>query len=71
MKAIEATGTINPKGELSLDTPLSIVSSGRVRIIVLVPESETEEIEQSHWSNLTTDQFLSGYSPVDAIYDKI
>jgi hypothetical protein len=50
---------------------LSIVSSSRVRIIVLVPESETEEIEQNHWSNLTTDQFLSGYSPADAIYDKI
>lgn len=70
MKAIETTGTINPQGQLFLDVPLGITSANRVRIIVLVPESETE-LEQNDWSKLTAEQFGDGYAPVDAIYDKI
>jgi hypothetical protein len=70
MKAIEATGIVNSQGQLSLDEPLNITSSSRVRIIVLVPEIDTDQ-EHNDWSNLTTEQFCNGYSPADAIYDKI
>jgi hypothetical protein len=70
MKAIEATGIINSQGQLSLDTPLDITSSSRVRIIVLVPEIETDP-EHNDWSSLTTEQFFNGYSPIDDIYDNI
>lgn len=42
MKAIEATAIINGEGQLSLDLPLNIAHHCRVRVIVLIPESEEE-----------------------------
>lgn len=42
MKAIEATGIINNEGQLSLDLPLNVAHHRRVRVIVLIPESEEE-----------------------------
>jgi hypothetical protein len=42
MKAIEATAIINGEGQLSLDLPLNIARHCRVRVIVLIPESEEE-----------------------------
>ncbi|MEO0457397.1 MAG: hypothetical protein AAF152_12575 [Cyanobacteria bacterium P01_A01_bin.114] len=38
MKAIETTATINDNGQLSLDYPLEVTKLRRVRIIVLIPE---------------------------------
>ena len=43
MKAIEVTGTVNNKGELSLDRPLSINKSTRVRVIVLLSDEDSDE----------------------------
>ena len=40
MQAIEATGTINAQGQLSLDQPLQVANPGRVRVIVLLSEDE-------------------------------
>lgn len=42
MKAVEATATIDSEGQLSLDLPLNVAHHGRVRVIVLIPESEEE-----------------------------
>jgi hypothetical protein len=44
MKAIEVTGTLDEKGQLSLDQPIEQFPSSRVRVILLFPEV-TEEIE--------------------------
>lgn len=44
MKAIEVTGTVDEQGNLSLNQPIPAVAHGRVRVIVLYPES-TEELE--------------------------
>lgn len=45
MKAFEVTGTIDEKGQLLLDRPLTAETPGRkVRIIVLFPEP-TDEAE--------------------------
>jgi hypothetical protein len=44
MKALEVTGTIDEKGQLILDRPLTLDTPGRVRIIVLLPEP-TDEAE--------------------------
>ena len=44
MKAVEVTGTIDEKGQLSLDQPIENFASSRVRVIVLFPEV-TEETE--------------------------
>ncbi|MCU0544880.1 MAG: hypothetical protein MUE44_22365 [Oscillatoriaceae cyanobacterium Prado104] len=49
MKAIEVTGTLDEKGQLSLDRPIENFAPSRVRVIVLFPElteeAETEEAE--------------------------
>ncbi|MFM9267989.1 hypothetical protein [Tychonema sp. BBK16] len=42
MKALEVTGTIDEKGQLLLDRPLTAETPGPVRIIVLLPESMDE-----------------------------
>lgn len=43
MKAIETTATINDLGQLTLDNPLEVRQSRRVRVIVLIPEDEELE----------------------------
>jgi hypothetical protein len=43
MKAIEVTGTIDNKGNLSLDKPISEAAHGRVRVIVLCSEENLDE----------------------------
>lgn len=45
MKAFEVTGTIDEKGQLLLDRPLTLDTPGPVRVIVLLSEpiDETEE----------------------------
>lgn len=40
MKAIETTATINENGELTLDKSLEVTKPQRVRIIVLLPEED-------------------------------
>jgi hypothetical protein len=42
MRALEVTGSIDEEGKLSLDRPLDVKISGRVRIIVLFNESTVE-----------------------------
>ncbi|MEK0190743.1 hypothetical protein [Microcoleus anatoxicus] len=44
MKAVEVTGTLDEKGQLSLDYPIENFSPSRVRVIVLFPEVN-EEVE--------------------------
>ncbi|MEG4029532.1 MULTISPECIES: type II toxin-antitoxin system RelN family antitoxin [unclassified Microcoleus] len=45
MKAFEVTGTIDEKGQLILDRPLTLDTPGPVRIIVLFQEP-TDEAEE-------------------------
>ena len=47
MTAIETTGNVDAQHQLRLDEPLPI-GPGRVRVIVLVPESE--EIGEKAWA---------------------
>ena len=42
MKAIETTATINDLGQLTLDAPLILTKSRRVRVIVLIPEDDED-----------------------------
>ena len=43
MKAIEVTGTVNDRGQLSLDEPLTIDKNSRVRVIVLLSDEDSDE----------------------------
>ena len=49
VRAIETTGVIDEKSQLRLDAPLPVVGPSRVRVIVLIPEEEYDEISESEW----------------------
>lgn len=42
MKAIKVMGTVDERGQLALDYPLTIDKQSRVEVIVLIDEEETE-----------------------------
>ncbi|MCE2450801.1 MAG: hypothetical protein J4F35_21360 [Candidatus Latescibacteria bacterium] len=45
LQAVELIGTIDEKGRLHLDEPISAVSQGRVRVILIPEEAEIGENE--------------------------
>ncbi|MYB67806.1 MAG: hypothetical protein F4X75_04830 [Gemmatimonadetes bacterium] len=45
LQVVELIGTIDEKGQLHLDEPISAVGQGRVRVILLPEEAETGENE--------------------------
>ncbi len=45
LRAIELIGTIDEKGQLHLDAPISAIGQGRVRVILLPEEAEIGEKE--------------------------
>jgi len=45
----------------------TLPQSKKVRVILLIPSNDGEDAD---WSRLTAEQFLKGYAPGDAIYDK-
>ena len=47
MKAIETTATINDLGQLTLDDPLVLTKSRRVRVIVLIPEDDDSNPDET------------------------
>ena len=49
MKAIELTGTVDDRGNLSLDEPVLVSANSRVGVIIWCPEesSETTEIDDT------------------------
>ena len=47
MKAIETTATINDLGQLTLDAPLILTKSRRVRVIVLIPEDDEPDPDET------------------------
>lgn len=61
MKAIETTGIINEKGQINLDTPLTMTQHTRVKVIVLVSE-EGDEIDELKES--PTESFRQGWQDV-------
>ncbi|MEM8506073.1 MAG: hypothetical protein AAF716_23350 [Cyanobacteria bacterium P01_D01_bin.1] len=48
IQAIEATGTIDSQGYLQIDQPINIAKDQRVRIIVLLAETE-DSISEQDW----------------------
>ena len=66
MQAIEATGTIDAQGHLSLDQPLQVTHPGRVRVIVLLPESDRAGFKGDQ-TELSESQDASAQSFLDMI----
>ena len=75
MKAIEVTGTVNNKGQLSLDEPLTVDEFTRVRVIVLLSDADSnEELSESPqesfrqgWHDVETGNVF----PVSELWDGI
>ncbi len=54
MKAIETTGIVDKQHHLHLDSPLPIMGTKRVRVIVLLPEQPIEEWNEGEWLKAST-----------------
>ena len=70
MKAYEIPVEITSEGKLELPESLlaQLPREQVVRVIILVNEPADLE-EHTAWSSLTEEQFVSGYSEADSIYD--
>ncbi len=75
MKAIEVTGTVDDKGQLSLDAPLTVDKFTRVRVIVLLSDADNDkellespqESFRQGWHDVKTGNVL----PVSQLWDGI
>ena len=47
VRAIETSGIVNEEGELHLDEPLTELGTGRVRVILILPERQ--DMEEREW----------------------
>ena len=67
--------SIEVTNEGKLELPQDLVEHlqpGRLVHVTVVPNEMTaQEIEDLEWDKLTAQQFLSGYSEADSIYDKL
>lgn len=55
MQAVKVTGTINERGELTLDQPLNLAENSRVEVIVLIQDSASRQSEASALEEETPD----------------
>ncbi len=72
MKLYDFPSRITREGGLQIPDELYelLPADQPVRVIILVPDVDDAE-EQAAWSRFTAEQFLSGYSDADSIYDRI
>jgi hypothetical protein len=68
MKAFEFQVEPPTDGVISLPPDIvgEVAAASNVKVIVLVQDAEDDA-----WNKLTTEQFLRGYAPSDAIYDDL
>ena len=71
MRAYELPLEIDRDGKIELpEAIVRQIPAGRTaRVIILVPDP-ADAGEQTAWNCLNTEQFLSGYSEADAVYDR-
>ncbi len=51
MQAFEVSGTIDPTGRLILDQPLQVSHPGRIRLIVLLEETDNDSVSKQSTSS--------------------
>jgi hypothetical protein len=76
MKALEVTGTVNEQGQLSIDEPLAVNQTSRVRVIILFSEdsnSNEDELEpaivgfRQGWQ----DAMIGNTIPVNQLWERL
>jgi hypothetical protein len=72
VKAYEFSAQPTPEGKLQLPETIAqnLSTNQTVRVILLIDEP-TDIEENAAWSQLTAEQFFSGYGEEDAIYDQL
>jgi hypothetical protein len=71
LKAYEFPVKVTSEGELDIPHALTeILPRGEIVRMILLISEPTDVYEQAAWSRMAAEQFLSGYSEVDTIYDK-
>jgi hypothetical protein len=72
MKAYEFPCKVTSEGRLELPNALTklLPANQVLRVIILLSEP-TEREDEEVWARLTAEQFLTGYSAADAVYDEI
>jgi hypothetical protein len=70
MQAVEFISEVTKDGEVRIPSALAatVPQATKVRVILLFPDEKSGE--EADWSRLTAQQFLDGYAPEDAIYDR-
>ena len=48
-RAIETTATIDERGHLQLDEPVPAGGPRRVRVIILLPDNQTDDVSEHEW----------------------
>jgi hypothetical protein len=73
MKAYEFPAKLTPEGKL--EPPSEFLAflpvNQTVKVILLVDESTDAADKKDAWTTLTAEQFASGYSDADSVYDNI
>ena len=68
VQALETTGNIDRNGELHLDEPVNSLPAGRVRVILLLPDSAESEDEEWLQAEATNPAFDFLKDPEEDIY---
>ncbi|MGK7919241.1 MAG: AbrB/MazE/SpoVT family DNA-binding domain-containing protein [Trichodesmium sp.] len=68
MKAIETNGKIDKNGNLILDNPLEINTPTNVRVIILLEESENQEIETDKTEEANFEKAMNAYQKISEKY---
>lgn len=73
MEAYEFQTRIKPDGRIEVPGEFikKIKGTRMVRVIVLISEHPESNAEEQSWKCLTEEEFLSGYSEADAVYDQV
>ena len=68
MKAIEINGKIDKNGNLILDHPLEINTPTNVRVIILLEDSEIQEIETDKTEEANFEKAMNAYQKISEKY---
>ena len=70
MKAVEVKGRVDERHQLHLDAPLPPIQPGPVRVIILSPEQDNTEADDTEWLSVvkTNPVFDFLKDPAEDIY---
>jgi hypothetical protein len=72
MKAYEFPCKVTSEGRLELpDALMKLLPANQVVQVIILLNEPTEREDEEVWARLNVEQFLTGYSEADAIYNEV